>query len=171
MNVSGQIFNGEESKRNSPLLCATITFMRIHELGHIVLYVSHLTRSADFYKNTLGFKEIHRDEHTALYSSGRNHHELLLIDVGGESVQRDFPKAGLYHIGFKIGNTDEELKEAIKELTEKGVRFVGTVDHHVTHSLYILDPDNNELELYVDVDDSWKDDVSKIIKPPKRLTL
>ena len=145
--------------------------MKIHELGHVVLYVTNLTRSADFYKTILGFTEIHRDEHTALFSSGRTHHELLLIAIGGETPIKDFPKAGLYHIGFKIGNTDEELREAIQDLTAHGVPVVGAADHHVTHSVYVLDPDNNELELYIDVDETWKEDMSKIIKRPKRLSL
>ena len=145
--------------------------MKIFELGHVVFYVSNLTRSADFYKNILGFREIHRDFHTALFSSGRTHHELLLIEIGGTPPVKGHPQVGLYHIGFKIGNTDKELKEAIEELTKQGVAIVGMADHHVTHSLYILDPDNNELELYTDVDDSWKNDPSKIVAPPKRLTL
>ncbi len=91
--------------------------MRIHELGHVVFYVSSLSTSADFYKNILGFKELHRDLHTALFSSGRTHHELLLIEVGGTPQEKKHPKPGLYHIGLKIGNTDEELKDAIKDLT------------------------------------------------------
>lgn len=144
--------------------------MKIHELGHIVLYVSDLRRSADFYKETLGFNEIHRDDHTALFSSGCTHHELLLIEIGGIPEEKGLPKLGLYHVGFKIGNSDHELIEAIKELENKGVRLVGSADHHVTHSVYILDPDNNELELYVDVDESWKNDASKIMRPPRTLT-
>lgn len=149
--------------------------MRIHELGHIVLYVSSLTASADFYKNILGFKEINRDLHTAFFSSGRTHHELLLIEVGGDKkvdpTLGGYPSAGLYHVGFKIGDTDKELQDALKELTEKGVRIIGSADHHVTHSLYILDPDNNELELYIDVDDTWKHDHTKLLQPTKRLIL
>jgi catechol-2,3-dioxygenase len=145
--------------------------MRIHELGHIVLYVSNLSTSADFYKNILGFKEIHRDLHTALFSSGRTHHELLLIEVGGMPPLKEYPKVGLYHIGFKIGNTDAELRDAIKDLTQYNVPITGSADHHVTHSLYILDPDNNELELYIDVDEAWKQDALKIMKPPSRLEL
>jgi catechol-2,3-dioxygenase len=145
--------------------------MRIHELGHIVLYVSNLTTSADFYKKILGFTEIHRDLHTALFSSGRTHHELLLIEVGGQPATKEYPKPGLYHIGFKIGNTDDELREAITELNSEGVVITGSADHHVTHSLYILDPDHNEIELYIDVDESWKEDFSKIIKPAQRLIL
>lgn len=145
--------------------------MRIHELGHLVLYVSNLTISADFYKDILGFNEIHRDSHTALFSSGRTHHELLLIEVGGSPISKDRPTPGLYHIGFKIGDSDKELKEAIEELTKSGVNIVGAADHHVTHSLYVLDPDNNELELYIDVDDSWKNDPLKVLKPTRNLNL
>lgn len=145
--------------------------MKIKELGHVVLYVSNLKRSADFYKDFLGFNEIHRDLHTAMFSSFRTHHELLLIEIGGEAGKRNYPKPGLYHIGFKIGDTDDELREAIKELKENNVTIVGLSNHHVTHSLYILDPDENELELYIDVDDEWKKDPKKILKPVERLIL
>lgn len=145
--------------------------MKIHELGHIVLYVSDLKRSADFYKDILGFAEIHRDLHTALFSSGRTHHELLLIEVGGEPKEGSYPSPGLYHIGFKIGNSDEELKSALRELSEKGVTLVGSADHHVTHSLYVLDPDNNELELYVDINNEWKHNPASIMSPAKPLKL
>lgn len=146
--------------------------MKILELGHVVLYVSNLTRSANFYKETLGFNEIHRDLHTALFSGGRTHHELLLIEVGGEPRPLgNYPTPGLYHIGFKVGNSPEDLQTVYKELQEKEVRFIGATDHHVTHSLYILDPDNNELELYADVNDDWKEDAKSILTPAKRLNL
>jgi catechol-2,3-dioxygenase len=148
--------------------------MKIYELGHVVLYVSSLAKSASFYKDILGFHEIHRDLHTALYSGGRTHHELLLIEVGGNARSLEtvsHPTAGLYHIGLKVGDSKEMLREVYQELTAKGVRVIGATDHHVTNSLYILDPDNNEIELYVDVDDSWKTDPKLILQPAKRLTL
>lgn len=145
--------------------------MKIHELGHVVLYVSNLERSADFYKNVLGFGQLYRDQSTALFSSGRNHHELLLIEVGGNPRNPAIPTPGLYHIGFKIGNSNEELREAYKHLKEREVIFIGAADHHITHSLYILDPDNNELELYVDVSEDWKKDPTSILAPPQPLYL
>lgn len=145
--------------------------MKIYELGHVVLYVKSLKESADFYKNILGFNEIHRDEHTAMYSSGRTHHELFLIEIGGEIKEKEYPVPGLYHIGFKIGDNDEDFRNALKDLQENNVVIIGTADHTVTHSLYILDPDKNEIELYIDVDDEWKKDVKKIVAPTKRLVL
>lgn len=143
----------------------------IHELGHVVLYVSNLERSANFYRDTLGFHEISRDAHTALFSSGRTHHEMLLIEIGGIPKPKNRPEPGLYHIGFKIGNTDEELRTALTELQEKNVPFIGSADHTVTHSLYIEDPDGNELELYVDVSDEWKQNPRAILNPTQPLAL
>lgn len=145
--------------------------MRIHELGHVVLYVTDLARSADFYRDTLGFREIHRDRQTALYSSGRTHHELLLIAIGGAPRDRRGPEPGLYHIGFKVGDGPEALREAYRELSVKGVTITGSADHAVTHSLYILDPDGNELELYADVSDDWKSDPKSILRPTRYLPL
>jgi catechol 2,3-dioxygenase len=147
------------------------TAMRIHELGHAVLYVTDLERSANFYRNTLGFKEIARDAHTAMYSAGRTHHELLLIAIGGAPKAKHFPEPGLYHLGFKIGNTTEEAREAYRELVAAGVEIVGTADHHVTHSIYIYDPDGNELELYADVSDVWKTDPAAAMAPGRPLDL
>ncbi len=145
--------------------------MRIHELGHVVLYVSRLAASADFYRDVLGFREIARRPGMALFSSGRTHHELLLLEVGGEAPARFARGPGLYHIGFKIGDGHEAVREAHEHLTSHGVHITGSADHGVTHSLYILDPDGNELELYADVSDAWKEDPLAILAPTKPLEL
>ena len=118
-----------------------------------------------FYRDTLGFRMVADGGGVAAFSSGRTHHELLLIEIGGVAEPSRRPKPGLYHIGFKIGESPKELKAAHEELTKKGVRIMGASDHGVTHSLYILDPDGNELELYVDVPDTWKNDPSAIMAP------
>ncbi len=146
--------------------------MNIKELGHVVLYVTNLERSANFYRDTLGFKEIFRGGGAAAFSSGRTHHEMLLIEVGGSSVTHAGElKPGLYHIGFKIGDGPQAAKEAYQELKKKSVEIVGTADHGVTHSIYILDPDGNELELYSDVSDAWKKDPKAVMSPTKTLNL
>lgn len=145
--------------------------MEIKELGHVVLYVSNLQSSANFYRDILGFREIAREEHLALFSSGRTHHEMLLIEVGGEPRQKGRVQPGLYHIGFKIGDSPEAIQLAYADLKRKGVQIIGATDHYVTHSLYIMDPDNNELELYADVNDEWKTNPLAVLNPPKPLHL
>lgn len=143
--------------------------MQIKELGHVVLYVSNLKRSADFYRDTLGFHEVHRGNGAALFSSGRTHHELLLLEVGGSPVLGTYPSPGLYHIGLKIGDSHEDAVKAYAELKEKGITIVGTGDHTVTHSIYVLDPDGNELELYADVSDEWKTNPEAVMRPVRPL--
>ena len=145
--------------------------MIIKELGHVVLYVTDLNKLADFYKKILGFNEISRGNGMAIFSSGRTHHELLLIEVGGKSRLNKKPEPGLYHIGFKIGDSLDDVKKAYKELKENDVEIIGSTDHNVTYSLYIKDPDGNELELYSDVSNEWKKNPKLILKQPKHLDL
>jgi catechol 2,3-dioxygenase len=145
--------------------------MQIKELGHVVLYVTDATTMADFYRDILGFKEIAREPGIAIFSGGRTHHEMLMIEVGGKPKPAHAPEPGLYHIGFKIGDSTEDVKKAFKELQAQDVRIIGATDHGVTHSLYILDPDGNELELYADVSDEWKTNPSAILSPARHLDL
>ncbi|MDE2838970.1 MAG: hypothetical protein OXL97_15890 [Chloroflexota bacterium] len=42
------------------------------------------------------------------------------------------------------------------------MRVVGHNDHGNTHSLYILDPDGNEIELYIDVQpETWREEFAR----------
>ena len=148
--------------------------MEVKELGHVVLYVSDLERSRRFYADVLAWGEIMElGGQAALFSSGRTHHELLLLKVGPDA--QPIPpgrRLGLYHFGLKIGETDDELREAVGKLEAEGVPIVGTADHTVTHSLYIQDPDGNEIELYIDVQPPvWKDDPKAVMAPIRPLRL
>src|SRR6185369_3427503 len=111
--------------------------MEIKELGHVVLYVTDAQKIGNFYRDKLGFHELDRGSGYALFSSGRTHHELLLLEIGGvepeQGMRRLTPEPGLYHIGFKIGDGPEALKSVYKELKGKGVTILGATDHYVTH--------------------------------------
>ncbi len=148
--------------------------MEIKELGHIVLFVSNLERSRRFYGDILGWKQIAAlGRQGVLFSSGRTHHELLLLEVGENAEPVPAGKrVGLYHFGLKIGESDQELREAIGKLEKEGVTITGTADHTVTHSVYVVDPDGNEIELYIDVQPPiWKKNPAAIIAPTKPLRL
>ncbi len=81
-------------------------------------------------------------------------------------------RVGMYHFGLKVGDSDDELRAALRRLQEAGVRVVGASDHTVTHSLCIVDPDGNEIELYVDVPGvDWKRDPMAIMSPTRPLSL
>jgi catechol 2,3-dioxygenase len=148
--------------------------MQVRELGHVVLYVRDLQRSRTFYGETLGFPELPGVmPGAAAFSTGRTHHELLLIEVGPDATPiPSGRRIGMYHFGLKIGDTDEDLRAARAELQQAGVEVLGSADHTVTHSLYLSDPDGNEIELYVDVDTvDWRADPSLVMAPTKPLRL
>lgn len=146
--------------------------MEVKELGHLVLYVRDIERSSAFYRDVLGWRQILPEKGSpvafpmAAFSSpsGRTHHELLLIEVGDDAAPLPAGRrVGLYHFGLKVGDSDDELREALTSLQNAGVPVTGASDHTVTHSLYITDPDGNEIELYVDVPGvDWRNDPALI---------
>jgi len=149
--------------------------VEVKELGHLVLYVRDLARSAAFYRDVLGWRQILPEVPgmpATAFSSGRTHHELLLIEVGEDATPIPAGRrVGLYHFGLKVGDTDDELREALRRVQEAGVTVVGASDHTVTHSLYILDPDGNEIELYVDTGVDWASDPALVAAPVRPLHL
>ncbi len=148
--------------------------MNVHYLGHVVFYVKDLERSLGFYRDLLGFKEVGRifNGAAAALTSGRTHHELLLIAVGDAPGPPAGRRRGLYHIGIKVGDSLDELRQAKRELDGAGIPIDGMSDHTVSQSLYLKDPDGNEVELYVDADESvWKNNPAAVVSPIKPLHL
>ena len=149
--------------------------MEVKDLGHVVFFVRDLARSAHFYRDVLGFKEIGPFGGGAaafVSASGRTHHELLLIEVGPAPGPPTGPHRGLYHIGIKVGDSLDELRQAKAELDRGGIPIGGMSDHTVSQSLYLHDPDGNEVELYVDADPSiWNRDPAAVLTPTKPLRL
>lgn len=149
--------------------------MKAHYLGHVVFYVKDLEQSLEFYRDLLGFKEIGGrvfNGAAAALTCGRTHHELLLIQVGDAPGPQPGRRRGLYHIGIKIGDSLDELRLAKRELEQAGVSIDGMSDHTVSQSLYLKDPDGNEVEVYVDADESiWKNDPAAVVSPIKPLLL
>jgi catechol 2,3-dioxygenase len=148
--------------------------MKARYLGHVVFYVKDLEQSLAFYRDLLGFKEVGRifNGAAAALTSGRTHHELLLIQVGDAPGPPAGRRRGLYHIGIKVGDSLEELRRAKRELEQAGISIDGMSDHTVSQSLYLKDPDGNEVELYVDADESiWKNNPEAVVSPIKVLHL
>ncbi|HEX2192772.1 MAG TPA: VOC family protein [Acidimicrobiales bacterium] len=148
----------------------------VQELGHVVLYVRDLRRSIAFYRDVLGWRQVGSDTPGlpfAAFSGGRTHHELLLIEVGPDAAPiPSGRRVGMYHFGLKFGDSDDDLRAVLRRIRDAGVTVLGATDHTVTHSLYVLDPDGNELELYVDVPGvDWREHPELLTGPPKPLAL
>jgi len=141
-------------------------------LGHVVFYVRDLKKSVAFYQAVVGLESKGDifDGRATMLTGGSTHHELLLIETGDAPGPLHGKRIGLYHVGWKIGDSMDELKRAFERLNELGVDIDGVSDHTISQSIYLRDPDGNELELYVDnpaID--WKQEQGWMQAPVKPL--
>ncbi|MES9878739.1 MAG: VOC family protein [Candidatus Sedimenticola sp. 1PA] len=144
------------------------------ELGHVVFYVRDLNDSLRFYHDMLGLECKGKvfDNRAAMMTGGRTHHELLLVEVGDAEGPLQGRRIGLYHTGWKIGDTVEELKAMHNRIEEFGYQITGMSDHWISKSIYLRDPDGNEIEVYVDSPDyDWHNDDRWINEPVRPLVL
>lgn len=144
------------------------------ELGHYVLYVRRMEPMVRFYRDVVGLQvagTTFGGRATAL-TGGRTHHELLLLEVGDAPGPPHGPRVGLYHTGWCIGQDDDALRQALERCRAADVNIVGMSDHGVSHSLYVHDPDRNEVELYVDVPEyDWASNDDWLAHPVRPLNL
>jgi catechol 2,3-dioxygenase len=142
--------------------------MRVLELGHVNFWVSRLEPSARFYGEILGFPEVASGElnghRVAFYSLGARHHDLALVEIGGDPGQGSGPRPGLNHIGLKVGDSVEELRLMCDRLATFGVTPVRMVDHRVCRCVHVHDPDGNVIELYADGDAAlWRQEPGAMV--------
>jgi catechol 2,3-dioxygenase len=116
------------------------------QLGHVQLRVRDLERSRTFYERLLGWPTRETGRGVVFLGAGPEHHQLALLAVG------DVPSApfaiGLSHIAFDVGSR-ETFVEVYRRLAGSGAAVSG-FDLGVSWSLYLRDPDGNEIELYCD---------------------
>jgi catechol-2,3-dioxygenase len=138
--------------------------MKIQGVGHVVLKVRDLDRSAHFYTGVLGLKEVARfPGRMVFFSAGTNHHDLAVMTVGADAPSPPEHGVGLAHVALKIGDSMDTLREAKAVLEAHAVKIRGIRDHHVSQSIYLEDPDGNTIELYVDADPAiWSGDPTTV---------
>lgn len=138
--------------------------MKVQGVGHVVLKVRDLDRSARFYTGVLGLKEVARfPGRMVFFSAGTNHHDLAVMAVGADAPNPPEHGVGLAHVALKIGDSMDTLREAKSLLEAHAVKIRGVRDHHVSQSIYLEDPDGNTIELFVDADPAiWAEDPTTV---------
>ena len=121
-------------------------------ITHVVLKVRDLKRSEEFYTQVLGLERIGTlDKPLVVFlaANARDHHETGLAEVGPDAENPKSSAVGMAHVAFRL-KTEKELSAASREFKDRDVPITLTVNHGVTKSVYFLDPDGNELEVYSD---------------------
>jgi catechol-2,3-dioxygenase len=123
--------------------------MGIRRLNHAVLYVRDVDRSVAFYRDVLGFREVHRLTGAAFLraAESENDHDLGLFEVGSDARDSTAGNGavGMYHLAWAVP-TLSDLAAHERRLREVGA-LVGASDHVTTKALYAKDPDGLEFEV------------------------
>jgi catechol 2,3-dioxygenase len=120
-------------------------------IGHVHLKVADIERSLAFYCGVLGFELLQRfGTGAAFISAGGYHHHIGLNtweSLGGKPPPPG--STGLFHVAILYPNR-AELADALARLIAAKIPLDGAADHGVSEALYLRDPDQNGVELYVD---------------------
>jgi catechol 2,3-dioxygenase len=141
---------------------------RPRRLGHVNLWVDNLESSIDFYESVCGIELVRRERALLIgfHSNGNTHHDIGIIEVsrGQDRYGRDgtlqIPRTrglapGLNHLGWEMEN-EAELVAAYKRAQDCGYPLQRAVDHLISHSVYVNDPDGNGHEFYADELQDWR---------------
>lgn len=157
-------------------------------LNHLVLNVRDIEESHRFWTEIIGFRqvgEIHPtpqrpDPPKMRFYSGdhgsgaMSHHDVALVE------NRDLPeppaewsmigmRCAINHIAIALPNRDAWLKQ-LAYLQSRGVKFDRRVEHGMTHSLYIHDPNGYGIELLYELPrDVWEGDIDAALNFAVRL--
>ena len=156
-------------------------------INHLVLNVRDLEESHRFYTELLGFEQVGELKATpqrpnppkmrfysGMHETGHSHHDLALVE------NRDLPEppkdwsmfgmpCAVNHIAIALPSREAWL-EQLAYLQEKGVKFNRRVDHGMTHSLYINDPNGYGIELLYELPrEVWEGDIDGALNFAKAL--
>ncbi len=122
-------------------------------VGHVHLKVSDLDRAIAFYQDILGFEVTQRmGTRAAFLGAGGYHHHVGLNTWESAGATPPPPgHTGLFHTAFLYPDRTA-LAEVLRRALNAGVTIDGASDHGVSEAIYLRDPDQNGVEIYVDRD-------------------
>ena len=154
-----QAFKNKETPEDIPF--------SINKIGHVVLKVTDMKRSVDFYTQVLGFRvsDVYPDSmidgKMIFMRCNNDHHGVAL--VGG--APHESKNIELHHMAFEVSTLDEVLL-AREHLKKNDVRilFEGRRRAGVQIAVEFLDPDGHWLEIFWGLDQVGPRDIAR---PPE----
>ncbi len=146
-------------------------------LNHLVLNVRDLEESHHFWCDLMGFKQVGELKagpdrpnpprmrfYSADHDGKDHHHDIALVEnkelpPPPEKFKMFGNACAVNHIAITLPDREAWLAQ-LAFLQSKGVKFGRRVDHGMTHSLYISDPNGYGVELVYDLPrEVWEGDI------------
>jgi catechol 2,3-dioxygenase len=147
-------------------------------VNHVVLTVRDLEKSHTFWTEIMGFRQVAelRPEsglplkmrfYSGLHNGEVTHHDLALLELPGGGPPGTAPepwtlvpqKLGLHHVAITWPDRESWLKQ-IAFLQSKGVEFHLRINHGMSHSAYVPDPNGYLIEVLYELPrEIWRGDI------------
>ena len=150
-------------------------------INHLVLNVRNMEVSHRFWTEVMGFRcvaelkpvpERKRPKmrfYSGVDATGRvTHHDLALAEVETPATNGDAPtgewsmtptRVGLNHVAILWPDRESWLRQ-LAWLRARGVAFHRRVNHGMTHSVYVSDPDGHGIEVLYELPrEVWEGDI------------
>jgi catechol-2,3-dioxygenase len=126
--------------------------VRDRVLGHIVLNVSNLKKSEEFYRSLLGMKVSARNRRTKMtfLSFGQEHHDIALMELPRRAKRGNGDETPKLHHFCIYVQTKEEVDALYPVLKRRKVPIVSGpefLEVAGNRSVSFLDPDGNRVEI------------------------
>ena len=121
---------------------------RISGLSHVGVFVKDLDTMTQFYCDTLGLTESHRNGDRMVFLSAdvqKEDHEVVLVRG------RDGDAKIIQQLSFRVGTIDD-VRAFYQTFQQMGVEIQQTVSHGAGASCYFCDPEGNRLEVFADIE-------------------
>lgn len=116
----------------------------------IHLKVEDIDKLLEFYKDVMGFKVLKNEERQAILSAD-GLTPLITIEQPADVIAKVPKRTGLYHFAILLP-TRVSLGLFLKNIIKRKYPIVGGSNHGVSEAVYLQDPDDNGIEIYVDTD-------------------
>ncbi|GAE27625.1 glyoxalase family protein [Halalkalibacter wakoensis JCM 9140] len=117
-------------------------------VSQVNVKVEDLQRSLKFYQEIIGFHVL-RETGTSAVLTADGKTPLVNLEQPEHVKKKEPRKTGLYHFALLLP-TRKDLGMFINHIVQKRYPIQGGSDHTVSEALYLADPDDNGIEVYVD---------------------
>ncbi len=121
---------------------------KISGLSHVGVFVKDLKQMTEFYCDTLGLTESHRNGDRMVFLTAdleKEDHEVVLVNG------RDGDAKIIQQLSFRVKDV-EDVRGFYQTFKDMGVEIQQTVSHGAGVSCYFYDPEGNRVEVFADIE-------------------